>query len=57
MVEVALNGAGTPVWAQTPEMFEGYSEDNLDSYDLDLAKQYIEASGIDPTTVEFSIIC
>ena len=57
LVEVALNGAGTPVWAQTPEMFEGYSEDNLDSYDLDLAKQYIEASGIDPTTVEFSIIC
>ena len=29
----------------------------MDSYDLDLAKQYIEASGIDPTTVEFSIIC
>ena len=57
LVEVALNGAGTPVWAQTPEMFEGYSDVNVDSYDLDLAKQYIEASGIDPTTVEFSIIC
>ena len=57
LVEVALNGAGTGVWVQTPPMFEGASDQNVDSYDLELAKQHLEASGIDPSTVEFSIIC
>ena len=57
LVEVALNGAGTGNYRQTPEMFPGHSDENMDEYSLDLAKEYIEKSGIDPTTVTFSCIC
>ena len=57
VVEVALNGAGTGIFWQTPSVLSGYSEENLDSYDLELAKQHLEASGIDPSTVTFSCIC
>jgi len=57
LVEVALNGTGTGNYRQTPEMFPGHSNRNLDEYNVELAKEYIEKSGIDPTTISFSCIC
>lgn len=57
LVEVALNGAGTPLYAQTPTVLAGSSTRNVDKYDLALAREYLEKSGIDPTTVSFSVIC
>ncbi|MEA4920775.1 MAG: ABC transporter substrate-binding protein [Clostridiaceae bacterium] len=57
LVKVALNGAGTGNFSQTPVIFSGSSDKNLDKYDLTLAKQYLEKSGVDPSTVVFSCIC
>ncbi len=56
LVAVALNGAGTANWGQSPTMFPGHSTQNLDEYNIDKAKEYLTASGIDPTTVSFSCI-
>lgn len=57
LVEVALNGAGTGNFTQTPIVFEGKATNIPDRYDLDLARDYLQKSGIDPTTVSFSCIC
>ncbi len=57
LVQVALNGAGTGNFSQTPVIFSGCSEENRDSYDIEKAKEYLEKSGIDPKTVSFSCIC
>ena len=57
LVMVALNGAGTPNYRQSPGMFAGATDENMDEYNPELAKQYLEKSGIDPTTVVFSTIC
>ena len=57
LVEVALNGAGTGNFTQTPVVFEGKATEIPDRYDLDLAREYLKKSGIDPTTVNFSCIC
>ena len=57
LVEVALNGAGTKNDSQTPDIFEGKATEGRCGYDIEKAKEYIEKSGIDPTTVTFSCIC
>ncbi|MEA4920778.1 MAG: ABC transporter substrate-binding protein [Clostridiaceae bacterium] len=57
VVQVALNGAGTGVSAQVPNVLSGYSDKNAEKFDLELAKKYIQESGIDPKTVTFSCIC
>ena len=57
VMEVALNGAGTANYRQTPGMFAGASDVNIDKYDPALAKEYLDKSGVDPTTVSFSCIC
>ena len=57
LVEVALNGAGTANYRQSPAMFVGATDKNIDKYDPELAQKYLDASGIDPKTVVFSCIC
>ena len=57
VAQVALSGAGTGVYALVPSVFAGYSEENMGKYDLELAKKYLEESGIDPATVSFNCIC
>ena len=57
VAQVALSGAGTGVYALVPSVFAGYSEENIDKYDLEMAKKYLEESGIDPSTVSFNCIC
>ena len=57
LVEVALNGAGTANYRQTPGMFAGATDVNMDEYNPELAQEYLDKSGVDPTTVVFSCIC
>ena len=54
---VALNGLGAPALAQMPTNIPGVTEENADEYDVEQAKAYLQESGIDPSTVTFSIIC
>ena len=57
LVEVALNGAGTANYRQSPSMFAGATDVNMDEYNPELAQEYLDKSGVDPTTVVFSCIC
>ncbi|MEA4919636.1 MAG: ABC transporter substrate-binding protein [Clostridiaceae bacterium] len=56
VITVACNGQGTKTISQTPMMFEGASNTNAQDYDIAKAKEYLAASGVDPTTVVFSCI-
>jgi len=57
LVAVALNGAGTGNYTQTPIVFPGHASEIPDKYDVELAKQYLEKSGVDPKSVSFSCVC
>ncbi|WP_250229580.1 ABC transporter substrate-binding protein [Anaeropeptidivorans aminofermentans] len=57
LVAAALDNLADPVYNQTPIGFMGETDENLNSYDLEKAKQYLSESGIDPATVSFSVIC
>ncbi|HJA35520.1 MAG TPA: ABC transporter substrate-binding protein [Firmicutes bacterium] len=56
VVEVALNGLGTPAIGQLPSNLAGYSEENADAYDVERAREFLAASGVDPSTLSFPII-
>ena len=57
VVTVALNGIGSSSISQTPRGMLGYSEENADVYDVAKAQQWMDQSGVDPASVELSIIC
>ena len=57
VITVAANGLGVPMLGQTPPNLRGAYEDNADTYDPAKAKEYLDKSGVDPSTVELSIIC
>ncbi len=57
VVTVAYNGMASPALSQMPMNFEGATEENADVYDVEKAKEYLDKSGVDPSTVELSIIC
>ena len=57
VVTVANNGRGTPANAQLPQGMGGASQENADSYDLAKAKSYMAQSGVDPSTIQMSILC
>ena len=57
VVTVAYNGMATPAVSQMPMNFEGATEENADTYDVEKAKEWLEKSGVDPASVKFSIIC
>ncbi len=57
IISVALNGMGTPAVTMTPIGLPETSMENAYSYDLEKAKEYLAASGVDPATVEMPIIC
>ena len=56
IVTVAFNGLAVPAISQCPYNFEGSTEENADVYDVEKAKEYLDASGVDPSTLGFSII-
>ena len=51
---VAVNGQGSVTTSPNPQTFRGANETGTIGYDVEAAKQYLAASGIDPTTVTFS---
>ena len=57
VVQVALNGAGSPVDAMVPDCFPGTTAENAPSFDPEAAKAYLAASGLDPANCGFPIIC
>ncbi len=57
VMQVALNGAGSGIYVQTPSVLAGSSTENAAEYNPELAKQYLTESGIDPATVSFKVIC
>ena len=57
LVMVALNGAGTGNYTQTPVIFAGAADNVPDKLDKELAQKHLDASGIDPKSVSFSCIC
>ena len=57
VVTVASNGMATPAVSQMPMNFEGATEENADTYDVEKAKEWLDQSGVDPASINFSIIC
>lgn len=57
IIEVALNGAGVVATAQTPAGMLGENGEGFDAYDPELAKKYMDESGVDPATVKLDMIC
>ena len=57
VIAVALNGMGTAIYSQAPNNMPGASEENVNSFDAEQAKKYMEESGVDPASIEMSIIC
>ena len=57
IVQVALNGDGTPVDAMVPDCFPGTTAEGAPTYDPEQAKAYLEASGLDPAQCGFTLIC
>ncbi|MBQ2691036.1 MAG: ABC transporter substrate-binding protein, partial [Clostridia bacterium] len=56
VVTVACNGEGTKAVSQTPIVFEGSTMENAQDYDVEKAKEYLDASGVDASAVSFSCI-
>ncbi len=57
VVTVAYNGMATPAISQMPINFEGATTENADVYDVEKAKEWLDKSGVDPASIELSIIC
>ena len=57
IVTVALNGLGTASYSMAPDNMPGATDENTLPHDPELAKEYMEASGVDPASIEMSIIC
>ncbi len=54
---VAFNGLAATAVSQVPMNFEGATLDNADVYDVEKAKEWMGKSGLDPASIEMSIIC
>jgi len=57
IVEVATNGLAIPVYTQAPIGFPGSTDADIITYDPELAKELMAESGVDPSTIKFSMIC
>ena len=57
LVTVAANGLGSVAVSQLPVGMSSTSEENGDTYDVEKAKQWLEQSGVDPASIELSILC
>lgn len=57
IVAGALNGYGTPSYSCVSMGYAESTDENAYSYDPELAQQYLDAWGGDPSTVTLDIIC
>lgn len=53
----ALNGYGTPSYSAVPMGYYGSWDGHAATYDLDKAKEYLDAWGGDPASVNLVILC
>ena len=57
IIQVALNGDGSPVDAMVPDCFPGTTAEGAPTYDVEQAKAYLAESGLDPAQCGFTLIC
>ena len=57
VIKVALNGNASVSDSMTPDCFPGVVADGAPTYDVEKAKEYMAASGLNPADCGFSIIC
>ncbi|MCD8221611.1 MAG: ABC transporter substrate-binding protein [Clostridiales bacterium] len=57
IVQVALNGGGSSCDSMTPTTFPGTTDEGAPTYDVEKAKEYLAASGLDPANCGFKLIC
>ena len=57
VIDQALGGLGQAAIGQAPFNLPGYSEENAQGYDLPLAREYMERSGVKAQDIGLSIIC
>ena len=57
VITVALNNVGQSLISQCPNGMMGSTDENADVYDVEKAKEWMEKSGVDPASIEMSIIC
>lgn len=56
VITVACNGQGAPATAHAPDTYEGYSAAGSQGYDIEKAKEYLAASGVDTENLVFTCI-
>ena len=57
VIQVALNGTASVSDSMAADCFPGVSSEGAPSYDVDKAKEYLAASGLNPADCGFAIIC
>lgn len=57
IVQVALNGGGSPCDSMLPTCFPGATEEGCSTYDAERAKEYFAASGLNAADCGFTLIC
>ena len=57
IIQVALNGGGSPVDALVPDCFPGATAEGAPTYDPEQAKAYFAESGLNAADCGFALIC
>lgn len=57
IIQVTMNGFAKSVISCAPQGYQSSTDENAVGYDLEKAKQYLEESGVDPSTVEMPLVC
>ena len=57
VIQEALGGLGEAAVGQAPFNLPGYTEENAQGYDPQLAREYLGRSGVDAQEIQLSIIC
>ena len=57
VIKVAVNGDATPTDSMVPDCFPGTTSEGAPTYDVEAAKEYLEASGLSPEECSFTLIC
>ncbi|MCI6255500.1 MAG: ABC transporter substrate-binding protein [Clostridiales bacterium] len=57
IVKVTMNGFANSAISCAPPGFSSSTTENAVGYDLEKAKEYLEQSGVDPSTVKMPIVC
>ncbi len=56
IIKVAVNGLGTPCYAQVPMNMPGASDLGVVTFDIEQAKKYMAESGVNPASLDITIV-